>query len=852
MKLFRRSATGYAGAGSFWSDDPAQAEKYGRGKQVTCELSGPVLSVDSDLQLEQELTRLGFEDAEQLVSDSEWSEPDVLSALSKQYAWLSKPIDLSVSRAREYVKLRGSKTTSKLTAGSSYYKEWLYAAERDLDVVRESDGVAELLAKHGEPAVLAAMAAIFQWKNSYQGKATAREVLDYGKTLAGYMPSAVPTLYRGLHLRPNHAIAQKQVGDVFSVSKIKAVSAWTPRKSFAQAWANHSADETLVVLKLKQPRADVRLCSVSAMAPVLRKLLSGMPDAHEDEWLLADDQLKVEVVYMRAAKSKDKSVRGSASLSGATAKSVGDNELRRVLKAESKRVCQAFLKTASPEESLSKYDLTAFAAASEDDDLQGVTAPLTQTSPSSAEHKAAFKTFKQEVLAIAAPLGWKLSHTEGRVVWITPAYASAAAVPAVLYHATRPENAESILKTGLLPGSGKGKGRNYRNRIYLTTSKSAAAGIAKNGFGISKPAVFAVDTKKAGITKLLKDPEFEDGVYVTQPIPRKAILRAHSKVATASFVKGKKVNSASALSGAHDPQFDKNFKRLGVSDADRELYVEWTYFGVIGKTDAELQPYAEMFKRLLANDKVKKDRLPAKVYRSLDLPQGTRRKLRAGETVEMKARPVSAWSSDRSETQYYGNVVLTRKPPSKALYLGPKLQAALRMEYGRGQARAYTHAHEHEVVVFDNKPMTLKPSAVVFVKAAIEQVEDGMAEITRWTDGTPSDLSTEFAPLLTQTMTTTQPVEQQTAEEQQLRAELARVLNWLKADDVEPTAAVVRRIEWLVSELEREREQTTSTRPMVEVAVGPGPGIPLMTAPGSAPTRRMTAAIAARRLNRCP
>lgn len=128
-RLYRRVTDDhYTGAGSFWSDDPLVAEKYGPrgGQTISTELSGRVLVVDSDIELEAKLVELGIENAAELLLESEWHEDeDVLKALRDEgYVWVSRPVDPSVSRTeREFVRVaEGSALKAASALEHIYYR----------------------------------------------------------------------------------------------------------------------------------------------------------------------------------------------------------------------------------------------------------------------------------------------------------------------------------------------------------------------------------------------------------------------------------------------------------------------------------------------------------------------------------------------------------------------------------------------------------------------------------------------------------------------------------------------------------------------------------------------------------
>lgn len=111
MRLYRviDPTNPYLGPGSFWAESPQDAIRFGdskRTKLVFVDTDEPILRLLDDEALISTLLELGFPDAEDLVVDADWIQPRVLQALRRLgYAWLSRPIDLNSSTAREYVRL---------------------------------------------------------------------------------------------------------------------------------------------------------------------------------------------------------------------------------------------------------------------------------------------------------------------------------------------------------------------------------------------------------------------------------------------------------------------------------------------------------------------------------------------------------------------------------------------------------------------------------------------------------------------------------------------------------------------------------------------------------------------------
>jgi hypothetical protein len=104
MRLYRRVVgTPYTGPGSFWSPDPAVAERYGArghgGRLITTEARGRVLKLESDEELVKALMMAGVRDAEDRVSENDWFESDdVREGLRRfGYAWIERLVDPSIS-----------------------------------------------------------------------------------------------------------------------------------------------------------------------------------------------------------------------------------------------------------------------------------------------------------------------------------------------------------------------------------------------------------------------------------------------------------------------------------------------------------------------------------------------------------------------------------------------------------------------------------------------------------------------------------------------------------------------------------------------------------------------------------
>ena len=99
----------WVGEGSFWALHPGDVDAFrdtARHQVVVTRPRGEVLDLASDDELAGVLDALGVADAEDRVLDADWLEGDVFAVLrAAGYTWLSRPIDLNVSRAREWIYL---------------------------------------------------------------------------------------------------------------------------------------------------------------------------------------------------------------------------------------------------------------------------------------------------------------------------------------------------------------------------------------------------------------------------------------------------------------------------------------------------------------------------------------------------------------------------------------------------------------------------------------------------------------------------------------------------------------------------------------------------------------------------
>jgi RNA:NAD 2'-phosphotransferase (TPT1/KptA family) len=107
---------------------------------------------------------------------------------------------------------------------------------------------------------------------------------------------------------------------------------------------------------------------------------------------------------------------------------------------------------------------------------------------------------------------------------------TSAKMPRYLFHATPSYNYNSIKKEGLKLG--------FDKRIYLATSFGAAAEIAQqlhqtykvqdDEKGVNFYSVFIVDTNKLKGFDFIPDEDYNEGWYVTKPIPKQAIKHYES------------------------------------------------------------------------------------------------------------------------------------------------------------------------------------------------------------------------------------------------------------------------------------------------------------------------------------
>lgn len=134
-------------------------------------------------------------------------------------------------------------------------------------------------------------------------------------------------------------------------------------------------------------------------------------------------------------------------------------------------------------------------------------------------------------------LGWALlsrSDRRGLVWWFEPSHETKGSlkrnkIPDTLFHITRAENVDSIMSSGLRPGSRSvpGTSRRYSPRVYLATRQEDARATAK---AEQDWTMLAIDVTKLQKMKFFIDQEFgfrSDGtpiaVYTNDGIPPSAL-----------------------------------------------------------------------------------------------------------------------------------------------------------------------------------------------------------------------------------------------------------------------------------------------------------------------------------------
>ena len=114
-------------------------------------------------------------------------------------------------------------------------------------------------------------------------------------------------------------------------------------------------------------------------------------------------------------------------------------------------------------------------------------------------------------------------------------------IPKSLYHLTTCEKINSVLKMGLTPRSST-EYFNFKDRIYLATSKNSLTDLAIQKSAISKNSLSDLELQKSvisrkkcfivleinlnGVTdriRFFRDPNFIEGIYTLENIPKNAI-----------------------------------------------------------------------------------------------------------------------------------------------------------------------------------------------------------------------------------------------------------------------------------------------------------------------------------------
>lgn len=97
----------WVGFGSFWTDSPELAKKYGSGNNFfQTEAEGKVLEVKDDFDLENKLLDLGVTSPEEIIDEPDWYKDfEVKKALKQNnIEWISKPIEPSISlKEKEWI-----------------------------------------------------------------------------------------------------------------------------------------------------------------------------------------------------------------------------------------------------------------------------------------------------------------------------------------------------------------------------------------------------------------------------------------------------------------------------------------------------------------------------------------------------------------------------------------------------------------------------------------------------------------------------------------------------------------------------------------------------------------------------
>jgi hypothetical protein len=100
-------------------------------------------------------------------------------------------------------------------------------------------------------------------------------------------------------------------------------------------------------------------------------------------------------------------------------------------------------------------------------------------------------------------------------------------IPSILYHITPTQNADKILKIGLVPKS-RSKASYHPDRVYLSKSLEDIENLGEMFYqktGIKNWTILKIDTDviPGGYLRLYTDPNYEQGYYTLNNIPPQAI-----------------------------------------------------------------------------------------------------------------------------------------------------------------------------------------------------------------------------------------------------------------------------------------------------------------------------------------
>lgn len=188
------------------------------------------------------------------------------------------------------------------------HAEWrklaAYNLAHALDYSDYAPAVGQLVEQLGRDVVIDGMAAIYLYKH-YASPENAERVSVDAAAFSPLMPRPSKPIYRGLKLDPSEPVAQRNVGDTFRLLSLTPLTSWTARKAFAKAWSKTAPTKTQVVLSTTDVQGPVFLAPLDRLekrSPGLYAILRGMPDSHEDEWLISDDTPLVTVAFVKRAR----------------------------------------------------------------------------------------------------------------------------------------------------------------------------------------------------------------------------------------------------------------------------------------------------------------------------------------------------------------------------------------------------------------------------------------------------------------------------------------------------------------------------------------------------------------------